>query len=227
MSPLSGRVGIPFAASEEAPEYRQREEREDLTPCPTDLADLSSQLAADVERATKKEKQKIPAIKSDGSRGGHEIRQIVSVWSLADALAKVNLHFLFGAFASFCLNTGGKVACLPHRDYHNLGLCGIIPFGNFDSSRSAWVLLHEPKVAVEVGPGDVFFFPSAVFTHSNTPVHEDDDRNSLAFWCGASLFLWQECGSKAFNELSKEEQEQKLDNMKSDWRAAWERFPVL
>ena len=46
--------------------------------------------------------------------------------SLAVMLAARGLHFLFGAFAAFCLNLGGRVACLRHRDKHNLGpgLCG-------------------------------------------------------------------------------------------------------
>jgi hypothetical protein len=40
---------------------------------------------------------------------------------LATSLAFVGLYFLFGAFASFCINSGDRVACLPHRDNHNLG----------------------------------------------------------------------------------------------------------
>lgn len=45
---------------------------------------------------------------------------------LAVTLAGRGLSFLFGAYASFCINSGGRVACLPHRDKHNLGpgLCG-------------------------------------------------------------------------------------------------------
>lgn len=44
--------------------------------------------------------------------------------SLGKSLSQLDLHFLFGAFPSICINSGGKVSCEPHRDQHNLGkLC--------------------------------------------------------------------------------------------------------
>ncbi|KAL8287621.1 hypothetical protein RQP46_003479 [Phenoliferia psychrophenolica] len=148
--------------------------------------------------------------------------------TLAISLAGVALHFLFGAFASFCINTG-YVVCKPHVDTHNLGpgLCGVSPFDDFDSTRSGWLVLEEARLCVEVAAGDVFLFPSAIFTHWNTPLVGGDKRNSLAFWTGASLFLWSECGGSAFNRLPKEEQAARLARTKDNWADAWERFPIL
>ncbi|ORY89419.1 hypothetical protein BCR35DRAFT_350410 [Leucosporidium creatinivorum] len=149
--------------------------------------------------------------------------------SLATNLLARGLHFLFGAFCSFCLNTGGKVATLPHRDKHNLGpgLCGIVPFGDFDSSRSGWLVLEEARLCIEVAAGDVSLFPSAIFTHWNTSIHDDDTRNSLAFWCGASLFLWSELGGRSLSHLDGEERKKVFRENKAQWSKAWERFPIL
>ncbi|KAK4702107.1 hypothetical protein P7C70_g4119, partial [Phenoliferia sp. Uapishka_3] len=245
---------------------------------PSSLSTLPAELEKDVEKASSK--GGIKEMKTDGSRGGHEIRQIgvhreqgneagysgafrrgIGKWtklmngigmkrvrghvsrcleihypvlfayhkSLALHLFTVSLYFLFGAFASFCLNTGWNVACRPHRDGHNLGpgLCGIFAWGDFDSTRSGWLVLEEAKLCVEVGSGDVFLFPSAIFTHWNTPLVGGDKRNSLAFWTGASLFLWSDCGGKSFKELSEEEQAARLGQTKKKWTEAWKRFPVL
>lgn len=244
------------------------------------LSTLAADLGRDVAHAVLKGHGGISAMPTDGSRGGHEVRQIgvhreqgckegyshafktapvkwTSMMSglgfkrarghvsrclevnypklfeyhrnLAATLAAVSLYFLFGAFASFCLNTGGRVACLRHRDGHNLGpgLCGILPWGDFDSSRSAWLILDEARLVVQVGAGDVFFFPSAIFHHWNTPVHPDDARNSLAFWSGASLFLWAECGGRAFNTLEEEERKEIYRTSGESWVKAWDRFPIL
>ncbi|KAK4700200.1 hypothetical protein P7C70_g6050, partial [Phenoliferia sp. Uapishka_3] len=140
-----------------------------------------------------------------------------------------SFHFLFGAFTSFTLNTGGSVICKRHIDGLNLGpgLCGIIPWGKFDSSRSGWIVLEEARLCIEVGPGDVLLFPSAIFTHWNTALVSGDRRNSLAFWTGANLFLWSDLGGQAFRSLSKVKQKVWLSGTKDRWSKAWERFPVL
>lgn len=88
-------------------------------------------------------------------------------------------------------------------------------------------MLWEAKLVVQVGAGDVFLFPSAVFTHSNTAIHEDDERGSLAYWCSSSLFLWHECGMRGLAELGSEEQERMYEGLEKGWSEAWERFPVL
>jgi hypothetical protein len=126
-----------------------------------------------------------------------------------------------------------------------------MPFGEFDSTRSGWLVLHEARLCIELGPGDVALFPSSVFTHSNTAIHADDKRNSLAFWCGASLFLWLDLGMRSFESLSgctrylcthiqlfrrqadelvsagQAEKKRVWKGNREDWRKAWERFPVL
>lgn len=129
---------------------------------------------------------------------------------LASRLAQDDLHMLAGPFASLCLNTGGRVATAEHRDHLNLlpGLCGIFPSGKFNSRRGGHLVLVEAKIVVELAEGDVFLFPSAIFTHYNIPLQPGDCRNSLACWSGGSLFLWAKLGGRPKTELSAKERKE-------------------
>lgn len=102
-----------------------------------------------------------------------------------------------------------------------------MPFGRFKSYRSGWLVLEEARLVIELSALDVALFPSAIFTHWNTAVHHDDERESLAAWGGASLFLWSELGGRSLSRLSAEEQARVYAENKSSWLKAWDRFPVL
>lgn len=147
---------------------------------------------------------------------------------LAASFSNYSLNPLFGAFASVCINKG-KVATIPHRDVSNRGpgLCGVVPFGTFDSSRSGLLILWEARTVIEVSAGDVCLFPSAILTHSNTAIHKSDDRNSLAFWTGASLFLLDDMKGRSKTDMSAEEEQGYYSRAPKNWKAAWEKFPIV
>lgn len=87
-------------------------------------------------------------------------------------------------FAAHTLNLGPLTACFWHRDKYNLsfGMCAVCPFGRFDHTRSGHLLLAQPKLMIELRPGDVILFPSAVVTHANLPLQPGDLRMSWVMY---------------------------------------------
>lgn len=143
------------------------------------------------------------------------------------------LHHLWGAFASCCINTGGRVRAMFHVDSDNYfaGLCVIIPFGFFDYNASA-------RLVVDLGNGEVlshslpmgipFFLPSAIVAHYNTRLeYAGDVRGSLVFWTSGKLFQWLALGGRAWGELSPAEQKEFLLASQQRWAEAVGRFPVF
>ena len=79
-----------------------------------------------------------------------------------------NTFFPQSPFAAQSLNTSNRSLAISHTDAKNLvfGICAIIPLGLFNAKTSAHLILIEPKVIIELRPGDVFFFPSAILRFS-------------------------------------------------------------
>ena len=57
-------------------------------------------------------------------------------------------------FMASTLNLGPQTVTLPHYDGKNLatGLCGVMPFGPFNSSKGGHLCLHEARVVLEMAP---------------------------------------------------------------------------
>ncbi|KDQ06054.1 hypothetical protein BOTBODRAFT_121958, partial [Botryobasidium botryosum FD-172 SS1] len=77
-----------------------------------------------------------------------------------------------------------------HRDYKNLayGLCMLIVLGAFDYEKGGQLVLHELKLVIDLKPGDVLFLPSALITHQNLPIGEDETRFSITGYTAGGLF---------------------------------------
>ena len=95
-------------------------------------------------------------------------------------------------FASFTLNVGDNSVCDAHVDGCNLagGLCLDSPFGDFDYQRGGHLILHELKLVLEVPPGSIVLFPSAIITHENIPIQEGERRHCITAFTPGSLFQW-------------------------------------
>lgn len=67
-------------------------------------------------------------------------------------------------FASITASLGPKTVCERHRDCKNkaAGVCAIKVLGPHNSRLGGHIVLHELGLIVEMRPGDVLFFPSAV-----------------------------------------------------------------
>ena len=129
-------------------------------------------------------------------------------------------------FMASTINLGPKTVTLPHYDGKNLatGLCGVMPFGPFNSTKGGHLCLHEARVALEMAPGQVVLIPSAVIRHSNLAVLEGDRRYSITTYTSGHLFAWMENGG-ALESLSAEDRGAYLSKGQERWEGGWRRFP--
>lgn len=143
------------------------------------------------------------------------------------------LHHLFGPWASCCINSGGKVCTFFHTDNDNYwgGFCCIIPFGNFDWCKSAFLVIHidgEEDIAFALPPGVPFFLPSAVLAHYNTEIVGDwEVRGSLVLWTSGKVFQWLAQDGRAVKQLSRTELKAWLEGAQGRWLEALERYPFM
>ncbi|KIY71056.1 hypothetical protein CYLTODRAFT_441549 [Cylindrobasidium torrendii FP15055 ss-10] len=78
----------------------------------------------------------------------------------------------YGLYWNFCLNWGRGsrfVKCLPHVDAMNIaiGLCSIFIFGVFNSDEKCWLCIWDANIFIQIPPGVVLTYPSALFYHFN------------------------------------------------------------
>lgn len=136
-------------------------------------------------------------------------------------------------FCATTYNFGPETVCLPHLDKANLayGKCSITGLGNYDYKRGGHLVLWELKLVVEFPPGATVLIPSAVITHSNTPISPGETRYSFTQYTAGTLFRWVENGfmtaSSYHSVLTEEEQEQEKEKDKARWKAGISLLPVL
>ncbi|KAK4690659.1 hypothetical protein P7C70_g9522, partial [Phenoliferia sp. Uapishka_3] len=114
----------------------------------------------------------------------------------------------FGIFTLLTINRAkvGPVDVSPHLDYKNPagGVCVVIPYGVFDSTRKHWLVLWDLGIIIEVPAGVAIAFPSALILHWNcnlvetageiptrsnsTPI-EADGRGSLVLFTQATVLM--------------------------------------
>ncbi|THH28042.1 hypothetical protein EUX98_g6148 [Antrodiella citrinella] len=144
----------------------------------------------------------------------------------------VNSFFPGSAFAAQSLNISDQSLSDRHVDLKNLvfGICCIIPFGTFNHRRSAHVVLEEPKVIIELAPGDLFFLPSASIHHENIPLADPDVelRKSMISYSAGALFRWIQQGFKAA-PTNKTSAEKQVDTAQGDirWLEGWRLFCTM
>lgn len=109
-------------------------------------------------------------------------------------------------FMGTAINVGPSCSTCFHRDSNNLvgGVCAIGPLGHFDPRRSGQFILREPKIILEIMPGDVVFIPSSCITHANGTLVGTDTRRSIVQYTAGSLFRYNWDG----NQLRKDKQKQ-------------------
>ncbi|KAJ3764384.1 hypothetical protein EV360DRAFT_9676, partial [Lentinula raphanica] len=85
-----------------------------------------------------------------------------------------------------------------HRDFLNwpFGWCAITALGRFDPTRTGQLILWELRLVVDFPPAATVLIPSAVITHSNTPVAVDDTRISFTQYTAGPIFRWVENGCR-------------------------------
>ncbi|EJD37040.1 hypothetical protein AURDEDRAFT_25272, partial [Auricularia subglabra TFB-10046 SS5] len=104
---------------------------------------------------------------------------------------------------------GPYVTCWFHRDARNfiLGICPVLVLGDFNHRTSGHFIMVEPKIVMELRPGDLLLMMSAVLTHGNAPLRAGETRMSWTFFSAGGLFRWVAAKGKLVGELSEEEYE--------------------
>ncbi|PPQ87434.1 hypothetical protein CVT24_001371, partial [Panaeolus cyanescens] len=121
----------------------------------------------------------------------------------AAAHTKQPLNFPGSCFAAMSVNMGGRVCCFKHRDCVNLafGWCAITAIGDFDPEKGGHFVLWDLKLVIEFPPGATILIPSAIFSHSNTSIAQNERRFSITQYSAGALFRWVENGFKTDAEL--------------------------
>ncbi|GAA5996179.1 uncharacterized protein JCM10292_007443 [Rhodotorula paludigena] len=122
------------------------------------------------------------------------------------------LRCRFGAFPLFCFNFSGDepVECVPHTDYKNPagGICAVMAYGSFDSTKRHWLFFHDLGVALELPAGCCALYPSSLLLHSNVSLVEADSeqqvllgkglaRGSMVWFAQATYMMLGELGMTA------------------------------
>jgi hypothetical protein len=104
------------------------------------------------------------------------------------------LHRTFpcSPFTAVTVNLGPVSVSPPHTDFANKadGMCLIGALGRFDPDKGGHLVLWDYDLIVRFPPGCSILIPSAVVTHSNTPIQAGEERFSLIQYCAGGLFRW-------------------------------------
>ncbi|KAI0039436.1 hypothetical protein FA95DRAFT_1504178 [Auriscalpium vulgare] len=132
-------------------------------------------------------------------------------------------------FPTATFNFGPRALTRPHRDYKNIpyGWCAVTAFGRFDHTKGGHLVIWELKLVIEFPPGSTILLPSAILTHSNTPIQAGETRQSFTQYCAGDLVRWQSYGYRTEERLCAEDPElrQRLEKeLPGRWRRAVDLF---
>lgn len=104
---------------------------------------------------------------------------------------KHKLKPLWGIWTSVGYNYR-RASSRRHRDSSNPpGFpCGIVVADVTDPSKGGQLVLEELNLILELHPGDVVIFPSALITHGNFSLITDQIRTSIAVWASGPVHIW-------------------------------------
>ncbi|THU86731.1 hypothetical protein K435DRAFT_822065 [Dendrothele bispora CBS 962.96] len=127
---------------------------------------------------------------------GHYWDCLQSLWKWNPRLRR---QFKKSAFASCTINFGPFTVCRPHTDRHNLsfGWCSITALGTFNPDKGGHLILWDLGLIIRFPPGSTILIPSALLTHSNVPIQENETRYSFVQYSAAGLFRWVYNGFKS------------------------------
>ncbi|KAJ7353096.1 hypothetical protein DFH08DRAFT_626518, partial [Mycena albidolilacea] len=105
-----------------------------------------------------------------------------------------NLHRTWARspFTAVTVNLGPVSVSPPHTDLNNKadGMCLIGVLGDFDPDQGSHLVCWEYNLIIRFPPGCSTLIPSAVVTHSNTPIQPGEERFSLIQYSARTLFCW-------------------------------------
>ncbi|KAJ7803736.1 hypothetical protein B0H14DRAFT_2189604, partial [Mycena olivaceomarginata] len=95
-------------------------------------------------------------------------------------------------FAAVTVNLGPASVSPPHADGANKadGMCLVGTLGTFDADKGGHFVCWDYNLIIRFPAGCSILIPSAVVTHSNTPIQEDEERYSIIQYSAGALFRW-------------------------------------
>ncbi|KAJ7803237.1 hypothetical protein B0H14DRAFT_2255360, partial [Mycena olivaceomarginata] len=104
------------------------------------------------------------------------------------------LHHTFprSPFSAVTANLGPASVSPPHADGGNKadGMCFIGALGRFDADQGGHLVCWDYDLIIRFPAGCSALILSAVVTHSNTPIQDNEERYSLIQYSAGSLFRW-------------------------------------
>lgn len=117
----------------------------------------------------------------------------------------LRLPYPRSSFAATTVNLGPQTIARRHTDCANVawGTCTDSPFGNYDWTQGGQLILHGPRLILELRPGDTALFPSACIELENIPIGKGETRYSIISYSAGALFLHRDQGFRTFQELTR------------------------
>ncbi|KAF6762167.1 hypothetical protein DFP72DRAFT_597917 [Ephemerocybe angulata] len=133
-------------------------------------------------------------------------------------------NFQRSVFSAAAFNFGPRTVTTPHRDSMNLpaGFCAIHALGEYDADLGGHLIVEELGVVIRFPPGSCILIPSAILTHSNTAIQEDEWRVSFTQFSSGALFRYADNGYRTEQEF-KEYDEVSYNFMMGRKATRWER----
>ncbi|KAI9429108.1 hypothetical protein H4582DRAFT_2090056 [Lactarius indigo] len=117
------------------------------------------------------------------------------------------------------------------RPYDSKGWCSITPLGSFNPKEGGHIILWDFGLVIEFPPGSTVLIPSALITHSNTPLQAGETRFCLIQYAAGGLFRWVENGFQTQGDrlanASEEQRRAFLAKQNTRWSNAVGMFTTL
>ncbi|KAJ7619488.1 hypothetical protein FB45DRAFT_755230 [Roridomyces roridus] len=126
-------------------------------------------------------------------------------------------------FAATTFNLGPFSVSPPHADRGNKadGFCLIGALGTFDADKGGHIVLWDYNLIIHFPAGCSVLIPSAVVTHSNTPIQDGEERFSIIQYSAGGLFRWAANGFKSDLAWAATATEEDLARREAARQARW------
>ncbi|KAJ7678467.1 hypothetical protein B0H14DRAFT_2423310, partial [Mycena olivaceomarginata] len=135
-------------------------------------------------------------------------------------------------FTAVTANLGPVSVSPPHTDFSNKAdrMCLIGALGDFNADQGGHLVCWDYDLIVRFPPGCSILIPSAVVTHSNTPIQDGEERFSLIQYSAGGLFCWVDNGfqsDRSWRESATAEDIQRREaERKARFAAALKKFSL-
>ncbi|KAJ7627258.1 hypothetical protein FB45DRAFT_749871, partial [Roridomyces roridus] len=135
-------------------------------------------------------------------------------------------------FAATTFNLGPFSVSPPHADRGNKadGFCLIGALGTFDADKGGHIVLWDYNLIIRFPAGCSVLIPSAVVTHSNTPIQAGEERFSIIQYSAGGLFRWVANGFQSDlaweATATEEDRAQREEARQARWKNALTKFSL-